>query len=800
MGKNYFKVAMRSLKRDKLYSFINIAGLAIGMACSLMILLTLRHELSFDRFHEKAGRIYRVAMDVTTKERTFMTDAQVALGPYLIERFPEVAGVVRLNYLAKTVVRTAGQEFTESNILYADPSFFEIFSFPLIRGDARTVLQTPYAVVLTETTAKRYFGSRDPIGQVLRFNDKMDVTVTGVVQDPPDNSHLRFDLLCSHETRFAENPRLRGDWIETNTPTYLFLKENAEARRLEKKMGGIIAERIGPMLKSVGMTARYVLQPLTRIHLYSPWNENEGSSVTGSLTHIYLFAAIAIFILGVAGINFMNLSTARSAKRAKEIGMRKVVGADRRNLIGQFLGESTATSLIALIVALAFVWMALPAFRSILGIRFSIGTAQLARLLPAFFLLAVIEGLAAGSYPAFFLSSFQPVNIMKGTFRAGKGRARFRRVLVGGQIALCLVLIVGTGLIRAQLRFAMNKKLGFDKDHVLAVEILDRKFFQAYEAIKARLSQIPGVVAVSASQGIPGSHLTDLFPLVPEGFSAGASLTMRRICADADYLPTLGMELAAGRNFSRDYPGDVENSIIINETAVRQLGWDHPLGKTIKIPVSPLKMQPKTVIGVVRDFHFFSLKRAIEPLCLENSPRKFYSLAVKVKTEDMAGLIGRLKDAWKEVGRPYPFDFFFLDEAFDSQYRSEERLSRIFALFSLLSIVIAALGLVGLSVFLAEQRTKEIGIRKIVGASTREIVILLSKEYVLIVALASVIAWPAAYLAMNSWLRNFAYRIGPNPLVFAASSLAGLAVALLTTGFQSLKVAQADPAEALRHE
>ncbi|MDH4273300.1 MAG: ABC transporter permease, partial [Candidatus Aminicenantes bacterium] len=596
MFKNYLFVALRHLKRFKAYSFINIMGLAIALACSFVIVLFIHDELSYDRFHLNAGRIYRVAMTITLQTRTLNSPTlQMALGPLLAASYPEVAEAVRFADEARTVVKHEDKEFYQSNILYADASIFRVFTFPLVRGNPQTALEKPSTTVLTETTARRYFGTTDPMGQVLRFNDERDFTVTGIVQDPPHNSSLRFDVLCSLESQFALNPRSRNDWIETNSHTYILLKPGQDYRQLEKKMEGIVAQRLGPVLKTVGGTARYFLHPLPKIHLYYP-SYADDSSHAGNIASIYVFAAIAFLILGIACINFMNLATARSARRAKEIGIRKVAGAFRQDLVRQFLGESFISTLFASIVAVLLFIIALPALRSGLGIDLTFTPASAGRLTPLFAFLVLMVGLAAGSYPAFFLSSFHPADVLKGGLRSGRKNVRFRRILVGVQFIISIILIIVASLIREQLLFMKTKTLGFNKDQVLAMEIMDRQVFSSREVIKNRLKQVPGVLAVSAAQGVPGLGYFDNMPLVPEGFSFNESLIMTRFQADADYLPAMGIELAAGRNFSTENPSDSENSIIINETAVKELGWAEPLGKTIKIPVSPIRWQPKTVV------------------------------------------------------------------------------------------------------------------------------------------------------------------------------------------------------------
>ena len=803
MFKNYIKIAWRNIKRQKGYSIINIAGLALGMACAILIIFYIHHELSFDRFHENADRIYRVVIDATIKQdRIVVPAAQMAFGPTVAKDFPEVAAAVRVQTRSKTMVKYADRSFYEKGLLYADASFFDVFTFPLVAGNPKTALARANTVVLTERMAKKYFLGENAVGKFLRFNDEADFAVTGVMKDVPANSHLQFDALVSLETRFGSNPRLKEDWLNVNMPTYVLFRDRRGPKEIEPKLVTMIEKRLGSLLKAMGGKMTYTFQPLTKVHLYSRSSRYafEYAANNSDIQYITIFAAIALFIIGIACINFMNLATARSAKRAREIGLRKVVGARRPALVGQFLGEATTHSLLSLMVALILVQLALPFFKSISGIELHIGASQLTWLVPMFFGLALFVSLVAGSYPAIFLSALHPVKTLKGSWKAGPGSARFRRVLVVAQFLIGIALIIGTGVVRRQLDFMRNRSLGFSTDQVLVTRIDDPAMFPKIESIKARLRAIPGVVSAAMTQAVPG-QITEVNgqPFVPEGFLESEPIIFRQFSADADFVPTIGLEIVQGRNFSKEIPTDAD-AMLINEATARKLGWADPLGRKIKMPVMPIgKWREKTVIGVIRDFHFLGLREVIEPFLLDLATQED-QLVIKLKTERLRAAIGELERAWKEIDPVRPLDFFFLDGFFDAQYRAEEKLSRLFAAFSGLAIIIACLGLFGLASFMAEQKAKEIAIRKVLGASVRGVVSRLSLEFLKLVALAILLAWPVAYLAMGAWLRNFAYRTALSPWTFLTAGLAALAIAFLAVGAQAFRAASSDPVESLKFE
>ncbi len=799
MFRNYLKIAWRNQKKQKGYSFINIAGLAMGMAASILIVFYIYHELSYDRFHKDADRIYRVCLEgELNKNHLSAPMACYPLGPYLAREFPEVQAATRLVNNGRILTQYADRKYYESDIYYADPSVFDVFTFPFLSGDPRSALTRPYTIVLTERTARKYFASEDAVGKMLRFNNEREFVVTGVIRDIPSNSHFSFSMLGSMETLLAQNPRLASDWINPDPFVYLKLRDRKSASNFDRIFPNILKEHAAFLIKFSRGTFRYYLQPLLDIHLRSHMARELGAN--GDISNIYILAAIAVFILALACINFMNLATARAAKRAREVGMRKVIGAGRRDLVGQFLGESISICLLALMLALILVRLALPLFKSASGIEVTLRGGDLAWLIPSFFGLAVLVGLAAGSYPAFFLSSFHPVKVLKGTYRSGRGSVRFRRILVVLQFVISVALIIGTAVVRDQLAYMRNKNPGFAKEQVLVTPIAESKIRQSLDAAKARLKQIPDVVQVGAADNFPGGW-RGFSPVWPEGVADNQSTATTLFGSDSEFVPALGIELAAGRNFSDEFPSDEKNAALINETAARQFGWKDPVGKSIKFLMTSLKSEVRMVVGVLKDFHMTSLRDMIGPIVIvDNNPQRLDYLIIKVRTSDISGLVRKLEGAWKDLDPDRPFDFFFLDAKYDAQFRGEERLSKIFASFSGLAIAIACLGLFGLASFMAEQRTKEMGIRKVLGAKVGEVVGMMSLEFVRLVGLAVLIAWPIAYFVMKTWLRSFAYRTAVHAWTFLLSGLAALAVAFLTVSFQAFKTASVNPVDSLKDE
>ena len=798
MIRNYIKTALVNLKKHKAFSFINILGLAIGIASCILIMTFIFHELSFDRFHENADRIFRLRSElVIAGDLLDIPKSGPPVGQYLVENYPEVENSVIIRNYGPLPVRYRENIHFEDLLFFAENSIFAVFSFPLIEGNPQTALEAAHSAVITEDMALKYFGNENPIGKTLLVNNDTELTVTGVAANVPPNSHFRFDMLCSFATYAASNTRDMQAWTSLNNYTYILLKEGFDFKILEQKFPEMIEQKIGTMLKYAKAEMKLSLQPLTRIHLHS--NLMQEISANSSISYVYIFSAIAAFLLAIACINFMNLSTARSANRAQEVGLRKVLGADRSKIIRQFLSESIIYSFVALIAALLLVELALPLFHSVSGIDLSIRYFQSAWVIPGLIGLALLVGVAAGSYPAFFLSRFQPLQTLKGLFKTGASGARFRSILVIVQFSISVILIIGTIVVFNQLNFMKNRRLGFQKEQIVVVPVSDESTLASLTPVKDELLAHTGILSVAASSQVPGQTIY-VNPFIPEGFSLEQMQYMGELYIDHDFLPSLGIAMAAGRNFDPNLRTDFSQSVIINETAAQKFGWKNPVGKSITEITQSLRQITYRVIGVVKDFHYESLHKKISPLLIHYTTHVYNSFSIRISSENILGTMAFIKNTMLEFDPGRPFDFAFLDDSFDALYRGEERLSRIFSYFSILAVFIACLGLFGLASFTSEQRTKEIGIRRVLGASVSGIVILLTKEFTKWVLIANLVAWPIAYFALNKWLQSFAYRTNIALLTFFLATLISLLIALLTVSFQALRTASANPADSLRYE
>lgn len=804
MLKSYLKIALRNLLKHKAYSFINIAGLAVGLACCLLISLYVKDELSYDRYHAKADRIFKVATEVRSAEK----QSQFALTPAplaeaLARDFPEVETTTRLfTFFGEGLVRYGEKRFNEPRIYFGDSTFFDVFSIPLLRGEIKTALAQPNTVVLSESAARKYFGSNDPLGKTLSINnDGLDLQVAGVMQDIPANTHFHCDFLISlSTTRMSRNPSFITN---INFHTYAVLRPNASAQTLEAKfpeaikkyVAAQVAARFGQSFEeftAAGIETKWQLVPITDIHLRS--RREYEIEANGNIATVYLFAAIAAIVLLIACINFMNLAAARSASRAKEIGVRKVIGSNRLQLLRQFLTESLLLSFLALLAGLVLVELFLPTFNQLAGKQietsFFANAASIAILLG----VTLLVGLLAGSYPAFVLSAMRPVLVLKSSSPVSASGTWIRRGLVVFQFAISVALIAGTFIVHSQLGFVLNRSLGFDKEQVLVIKRASA-LGQQRETFKQRLLQNPSVNNVAASTTLPGK-LYGRSTYRALGAPAENSHAMHEMYVDENFLPTLGIALKSGRNFSREFATDT-SAVILNEAAAKLFGWANPLGQTLTQPGDSLWRA--AVIGVVKDFHFESLHKPIQPLVILHQPF-FQYLSVRLRPENFAATVQAVESLWKEFVPQQPFEFSFLDQDFDAQYRAEERTGKIFGLFAALAIFIACLGQFGLASHTIQKRTKEIGVRKVLGASATSIVGLLSKEFVRLVVMAVLIAAPMAYYIMNRWLQDFAYRIEIGWWVFALAGGVALLIALITVSTQAIKAALANPVEALRYE
>jgi len=807
MIKNYLKVATRILRRHKAYSFINIAGLAIGMASCLLILLYIQDELSYDRYNKNYNCIYRIATMVQMGDTTVhVVGAAAPMAKTLIKEFPEVEDAVRFQDGDDVRVSFGEKSFREKRVIYTDPSFFNIFTVPLLAGDEKSALESPRTLVISERTARRYFGATDPVGKTLLFDGRTDYKITGVFKDIPKNSHFHFDIIASLSSLPASQMPM---WLSFNYKTYLLLKPGTDPKFFDTQFPVMYRKYAGPQLekamgksfeeltKDLGMKIESSLQRLKDVHLRSDiMGEFEANS---DIKYIYILSAIAFFILIIASINFMNLSTARSAGRAKEVGLRKVLGSQRKELVRQFLTESLILSVISLAFALLVFWFGLGLFNSLSGKALTLSDLNNGFMFAAFLGIAVLTGLLAGSYPAFYISAFRPVNVLRGRVRTGAKTVSLRRILVIFQFAASIILIVGTFVVFNQLRYIQNKKLGYNKEQVIIVDNAHLLRRQS-ESFKNEVVKNPKIVSGTMASCLPVASGREVMMVAPEGTPLSEETPPMAIWpVDHDYIKTLEIKIVSGRDFLREHSTD-EGAAIINQRAAKHFGWDNPLGKRIQ-KFDSLNARPKvyTIIGVMEDFHFDSLRDSIKPLVLYLG-RSTGLMSFRIKTENISGTIAFLRKRWSEFLPGEPFAYSFMDERFSSIYESEQRIGKIFGIFSGLAIFISCLGLFGLAAFMAEKRTKEIGIRKVLGATVSSIIRLMIKEFILLVAIANLIAWPVAYFIMRSWLQDFTYRVSLGVHLFVLAGLVALLVALTTVIFQAVKAAIANPVHSLRYE
>ena len=814
MLKNYLRIAIRNLTKYKFISFINIFGLTVGLSCCLLILTYILHETSYDKYNRQAARIYRVTRSFNNKDgivSLHLGAVAPPFGPLLQNDFPDIQKTTRILPMGNAPMRYEDKIFNEKELFCADTNFFSMFDVPVLKGNPQTALADPFSILLTPDLARKYFGDKDPIGKVIRMNNQYNLKVTGVFQPFPSAAHMHPNILISFSTLndsavYGEK-NLMTNWGNNAFYTYLLLPEHYPASSLEAQFPAFLDRRMhypgAPADFKASKTTRLFLQPLTDIHLRSHLDEEIEEN--GDSSRVTIFGAIALFILLIACINYMNLSTARSALRAKEIGIRKVSGAVRQEIIVQFLSESILISFMALLLAGALAWLTMPALNSVTGLELSIQTLLQVRVLLPLLLTPLIVGILSGLYPAIFLSSFQPSKVLKGLIKVGSGNISFRKVLVVTQFAISIVLLISTAIVFQQLHYMQNTSLGFDKDHIVTLRY-NNGLDNTYESFRSQLLQDPHIRQATRSSRIPSGRLLD-----EQGASTESGDSLRPVTADIkflavdhDFLSAYGIPIVAGRDFSRSYATDT-TSFLLNVAATKALGIKTPqemIGKNFAY--SGVKGK---VIGVMQDFNFESMHQAIVPLIMvmptaSQAGNFFGNISVKIagNKDNIAAAIARLEKTWKQYLPEVPFEYTFLDEHFEELYKSEQRQGILFTVFSGIAIFIACLGLLGLSAFSISQRLKEIGIRKVLGASTGGIVTLLSLDFLKLVAFAALIAFPIAWFAMHNWLRDFAYRIPIEWWVFAIAGILAATVALVTISIQALKAALANPVRSLRSE
>lgn len=811
MFKNYFNVAVRNLLKHKFYSSINILGLTVGVTCFLLIFLYVKHELSYDSYHQDAENIYRIDFDGNLNGSEFRL---ALVGPpvaeAMISDFPEVLDGLRFRHRGRYLIKKEGteQNIEEPNIAFVDHNFFTFFSIDLVQGEERSVLENPNSMAISRSAARKYFGDEDPIGKVLILDNEFNYTVTGVYNDIPENTHFNFDVLMS----MATNPEAQQKiWLSMNFNTYLKLKPGTDVEAMQSKFPAMLEKYIGPEIKrfmnismdqfyEAGNRGIFSLISLKDIHLHS---DKQGElQPNGDIKYIYIFGAIAIFILLIACINYMNLSTARSSARAKEVGIRKVLGAYRPQLIKQFLAEAILLSVVSFVLSYVLAIILLGPFNELANKELTSSYLLKPEFIISMGIITLIVGILAGSYPAFFLAKFRPVEVLKGKLNLGVKSGALRSILVVFQFTLSILMMVGTAVIFDQLNYIQNKKLGFEKDQVIMLHdawvLGDRVESFKTEALRntrIRNGTISSFLPVGTSD-----NNTVFFP--GQNAEGNNTYVVANWRIDHDYIPTLGMQMALGRNFSKDFLSD-SSAIIINEAAAAQFGLTDPIGKIISTydgdNEGDLHVVPYKIIGVVEDFHFASLREHISPLVLYLGRTSGY-ISFKVDGQEVEQTIANLENLWQEFAPGQPFAYSFMDQRFDALYTSEQKIGNIFSVFAILAIFIACLGMFGLASFTADQRTKEIGIRKVLGASIVGIIALLSKEFVKLVIISFLIAAPMAYYFMGMWLEDFAFRTDLSLLTFVMSGLWSMLIALATMSYQSLKAAHANPVQSLRDE
>lgn len=796
---NYVKVARRNVFRQKVYSFINILGLSIGITACIFAGLYTKNELSYDKYHKNADQIYRVSLSHSESGNTeYSADSPALLGPSLKNVYPEIRNFSRIYFSKHNLVKAGNRNNYEDGVSYADSTFFDIFSFEAVLGNSSQFLKKPNSIIITESTAKRYFGNDNPLGKTIELNSKFTYEVAGVIKDVPKNSHFKFDFLAAYSALDKlEEAVYLPQWGATfGSYTYLLVANGFSAKDFENKTEPFFSTHTN--LTNAKSWKIHVM-PMPDIHLNSHLNEIEEN---GSMSRIYILGSISLFILLLACINFVNLSTARSSKRAVEIGIRKVLGAVKFQLIKQFIGESVLLSMVSLLISLITVLLAAPFFSTLVGSDINYDFINNWPALLLIIMGVLLVGVLAGIYPALFISSYQPITAIKGNNSTGSGRKGIpflRKSLVVLQFSISIILIAGTIIINLQLKYLRNFNMGFDKEQMLVLPVHER-IENNYVTIKNELKNIRGVLSVTACEGAPISENGTDTQCRPKGLGSSESFRIHVDAVDFDFMDHFGVKLVAGRNFSDEYQSDYTKAMIVNEKMVKNLGFTNPRDAIGKSYFISLNGYTPEIIGVVKDYNSSSLRNEMRSLVFMHRPKWFLEFAVKVNTFDISSTIRDIKDVWAKFFSKYPFEYHFLDESIDSLYKSEERYSNVISTFSVVAIFIACLGLFGLASFVTEQRKKEIGIRKVLGASVQSIIQYVSKEFVILVIISNIIAWPVSYYFMNRWLQEFAYQIDLNVWMFLVSGLITLLIALTTVGYQAIKAALANPVKSLKYE
>ena len=789
MFKNLLKTAVRHILKHFGYSILNILGLTLGISSALFLIIYVSDEVSYDRYHEKADRIYRVSSKITEPDDQFTWNvAQLPFGPQVVHDYPEVQSFVRFINMPRALYKYEDKEFNEENFFYVDSTLFDIFTYKVLKGEVKSAMIDPKKIVLTEKIANKYFGKSDPIGKTLTTGTTT-FEVTGVIEDVPTNSHFRFGAVASRNNL----PKQLGTWGNFGVFTYLLFPDNYDVKAFEAKMQEMYGTYMKPIFGGMNITVAYILEPITRIHLYST-NAGEPEP-TGSITYVYIFAIVAIFLVLIAAMNYMNLATARSTKRAREVGLRKVVGSRRGPLVLQFLSESVVFTVISLVLSIVVLIVLLPKFNLLAGKSFDLHVIYSPAVLLSLLAVIIVVGLFGGSYPAFFLSRFSPVTVLKGEITQGSAGSLFRKILVVIQFTVSVIMIICTLVVFRQLNYMKNMDQGFDQKNVLSLQ-LNQAMVQKYQVLKQTLLENPNIKYVSVTNSSVGEGSGKLIFNV-ETDQGMAQKGVNFVVVDHDFVKTLGIRIIKGRDFQKDMPSDTLSGVIVNETFVKRMGWSDPIGK--KIEAGDANTLRARVVGVMQDYHQTGMYNEIESLLMAYRDRGNI-VYLKLSGNETQSTLGFIEAKWKEVFPDQPFAYTYLSERFNRQFEADEKRGLVFTLFTILAILIACLGLFGLASYMVEQRTKEIGIRKVFGANESIILRLISKDFLILVTIGIIIAVPVAYYFMNNWLQNYVYRTNIGVPLLLLAALLTILITFITISYKAYQAAIMNPANSLKTE
>jgi putative ABC transport system permease protein len=789
MIKNLLKTAIRHIRKHLGYSLLNILGLTLGITSALFLIIYVSDEISYDRYHENADRIYRVSSKITETDDQFTwIVAQIPFGPQVVQDYPEVQSFVRFINMPRALYKFEDKEYVEENFYYVDSTLFDIFSYKILRGEVRSAIKDPGKIVLTETAATRYFGDDDPIGKTLITGDNT-FEVTGVIEDVPYNSHLRFDAVSARNNL----PKQLGSWGNFGVFTYLLLPHDVDIEAFETKMQGMYDAHMKTIFGPLNINIEYIMEPITRIHLYS--TSPDEPVPTGSITYVYIFGIVALFLVLIAAMNYMNLATARSSGRAREVGMRKVIGSRRAPLVAQFLSESIVLTVISLIISVILLLVLLPKFNLLAGKSFDISILYSPVVIISAIGVILMAGIIGGSYPAFFLSRFSPVTVLKGEITKGSAGSLFRKILVVIQFTISVVMIICTLVVFRQLNYLKNMDQGFNQENVLTLQ-LNQNMVRKYPVLKQTLLENDNIKYVtSTNTPMGGGSAKVIFNVETDQGMAQRGINFAVV--DHDFIDAMGIKIVEGRDFQQDMPSDTLLAVVVNETLANRMGWREPIGK--KVEVGDENTLRASVIGLMADYHQTGMYNEIESLMLIY--RELGNIVyVKLNGNNMEQTISFIETKWKEIFPDQPFLYTFLKERFNRQFEADEKRGLIFTLFTVLAILIACLGLFGLASYMVEQRTKEIGIRKVFGANEGVIIRLISKDFLILVSISIVIALPVAYFFMNNWLQNYVYRTKTGVLLLILATLLTVVITFITISYKAYQAAIMNPASSIRTE